>query len=288
MRLSPKAQQQDGCDCKNMTLPRSPDDVLPGEATGNWFEEYNAVNMESDDSERIRNHTIGLDEHASSLSLDAASLSMLWVDAARLSRECITNAVMVAQPGFMIHAVKSLEECLSQEGLKPELVVYYSHAEETVDIHAIEALHAAYPAARLVVLSDASTLDPALVRHVLSQNVAGFILTRRTGLQMVVSAISLVHSGGTFVPRDFLFMEGAPSNTNGIRKTTENGRFTQRELAVLELIRLGQPNKLIAEELGMSASTVKVHVRNIMQKMGVANRTKVAMGAEDFLKERSA
>jgi DNA-binding NarL/FixJ family response regulator len=244
------------------------------------------VNMESEDSARIGPRALGLDNaNASSLSLEAGSLSMLWIDAARLSRECIANAVMTAQPGFLIHAVKSVEECLSEEGLKPELVVYYSHAEETIDVHAIETLHAAYPQARLVVLSDASTLDPGSVRHILAHNVAGFILTRRTGLQMVVSAISLVHSGGTFVPRDFLFMEGPPSNANGTRKTPENGRFTQRELAVLDLIRLGQPNKLIAEELGMSASTVKVHVRNIMQKMGVANRTKVAMGAEEFLGE---
>ncbi|MCB8877644.1 helix-turn-helix transcriptional regulator [Acidisoma silvae] len=212
---------------------------------------------------------------------------MLWVDAARLSRECIANAVMAAEPGFVIHAARSVEECLNLEGLDPHLVVYYSHAEDTVDIDAIEALHTAYPSARLVILSDAATLDAGAVRHILSHNVAGFILTRRTGLQMVVSAISLVHSGGTFVPRDFLFMEDAPPPPSAapIRRASEHGRFTQRELAVLDLIRLGQPNKLIAEELGMSASTVKVHVRNIMQKMGVANRTKVAMGAEDFLNE---
>jgi DNA-binding NarL/FixJ family response regulator len=244
-----------------------------------------AVNMESDDSARIANRNVGLENPISPLSLDATSVSMLWVDAARLSRECIANAVTAAQPGFTIHAVRSVEECQELEGLEPNLVVYYSHAEETIDIHAIEALHAAYPAARMVVLSDASTLNPGTVRHILAHNVAGFILTRRTGLQMVVSAISLVHSGGTFVPRDFLFMEGPPPSVDTTRRSPENGRFTQRELAVLDLIRLGQPNKLIAEELGMSASTVKVHVRNIMQKMGVANRTKVAMGADEFLGE---
>jgi DNA-binding NarL/FixJ family response regulator len=132
-------------------------------------------------------------------------------------------------------------------------------------------------------LSDASTVTPAAVRDILSHDVAGFILTRRTGVQMVVSAIRLVHSGGTFVPRDFLFMDGEQAAAPAAHSPAENGRLTPRERAVLELIRQGRPNKVIADELDMSASTVKVHVRNIMQKMDVANRTQIALGAEAFL-----
>ncbi len=239
--------------------------------------------MDSDNSTRIGNRPTGLDNPALAVPPDADFLSMIWVDAARLSRECLVSAVLVAQPHFLIHAVESLEECFRHEGPEPELVVYYSHAEETVDLRPIEAIHATYPLARLVVLSDASTLAASLVRDILAHGVAGFILTRRTGLQMMVSAISLVHSGGTFVPRDFLFMDSHSAFAAGSRKATESGKLTQREIAVLDLIRLGQPNKLIAEELGMSASTVKVHVRNIMQKMGVANRTQVALTADQFL-----
>jgi DNA-binding NarL/FixJ family response regulator len=45
---------------------------------------------------------------------------------------------------------------------------------------------------------------------------------------------------------------------------------------------LGKPNKIIAYELGMSESTVKVHVRNIMQKMGATNRTQAAYKGQRF------
>jgi DNA-binding NarL/FixJ family response regulator len=239
--------------------------------------------MDTDNPARIGPRTTGLDNPGGALPPDAGVVSMIWVDAARLSRECLVSAVLVAQPHFVIHAAESLDECLSHEGLEPVLVVYYSHAEETIDIRAIEAIHSAYPLARLVVLSDASSLATSLVHNILAHGVAGFILTRRTGLQMMVSAISLVHSGGTFVPRDFLFMESHASFTATKRKAIESGKLTQRETAVLDLIRLGQPNKLIAEGLGMSAGTVKVHVRNIMQKMGVANRTQLALIADRSL-----
>ncbi|HTH99756.1 MAG TPA: response regulator transcription factor [Acidisoma sp.] len=224
---------------------------------------------------------IGLDSPNLAFAPDAAPLSMVWLDPARLSRECLVGAVLAAQPQFTIHGFESLEECLRANEDSPDLVVCYSHAEENVDIKLVEAVHATYPGARVVVLSDAVTLAPAVVRDILSLGVAGFILTRRTGLQMMVSAISLVYSGGTFVPRDFLFMDGQPAVAAAPPKAAD-GRLTQREHAVLDLIRLGKPNKVVADELGMSASTVKVHVRNIMQKMGVANRTQVALRADEF------
>ncbi|MGB7827950.1 MAG: LuxR C-terminal-related transcriptional regulator, partial [Pseudolabrys sp.] len=43
--------------------------------------------------------------------------------------------------------------------------------------------------------------------------------------------------------------------------------------------RQGYPNKRIARQLGLSESTVKVHVRRIMHKFGVANRTQLAFVA---------
>jgi DNA-binding NarL/FixJ family response regulator len=54
-----------------------------------------------------------------------------------------------------------------------------------------------------------------------------------------------------------------------------DGRFTEREAAVLERLLRGQPNKIIAHALGVSESTVKVHLRSIMSKLKVTNRTQI-------------
>jgi DNA-binding NarL/FixJ family response regulator len=53
--------------------------------------------------------------------------------------------------------------------------------------------------------------------------------------------------------------------------------LTHRQHEVLELLRRGQPNKIIARELGLTEGTVKVHVRQIMRKLGAANRTQAAV-----------
>jgi DNA-binding NarL/FixJ family response regulator len=52
--------------------------------------------------------------------------------------------------------------------------------------------------------------------------------------------------------------------------------FTPREIEVLHRLRQGLQNKIIAYELGMSESTVKVHLRNVMKKLNASNRTQVA------------
>jgi DNA-binding NarL/FixJ family response regulator len=70
------------------------------------------------------------------------------------------------------------------------------------------------------------------------------------------------------VPRDRGF--------NGARHTPE---FTERQYAVLVCLCQGDPNKVIGRKLGMTETTVKVHVREIMRKLGLSNRTQVAIAA---------
>jgi DNA-binding NarL/FixJ family response regulator len=53
-------------------------------------------------------------------------------------------------------------------------------------------------------------------------------------------------------------------------------RLTRRELAVLDLLAAGQTNAQIAERLSVQESTIKFHLQNIFQKLGVTNRTEAA------------
>ncbi len=55
--------------------------------------------------------------------------------------------------------------------------------------------------------------------------------------------------------------------------------LTSREVAVLELVGRGLSNRDIAAALGIAHETVKVHVKNILRKLGVANRTAAVMTA---------
>jgi DNA-binding NarL/FixJ family response regulator len=68
------------------------------------------------------------------------------------------------------------------------------------------------------------------------------------------------------------------AGTPAPRKESEDlSNLTGRQYQVLQCLQKGQPNKLIARELGMTEGTVKVHVRQIMRRLGATNRTQVAI-----------
>ena len=108
----------------------------------------------------------------------------------------------------------------------------------------------------------------------LQNGVRGYIPTSVT-FDVAIEAMRLVKAGGTFVPA---------SSLNSARQKAElatawrngSGPFSPRQTEVIEAIRRGKPNKVIAYELDMRESTVKVHIRNIMKKLKATNRTQVA------------
>lgn len=84
----------------------------------------------------------------------------------------------------------------------------------------------------------------------------------RRGLSMVPSAVFAALDSDEF---DDIALDETP--------------LTEREDSVLNLIAEGAGNKTIARRLNISDSTVRVHVRSIMKKLGVQNRTQAALRA---------
>jgi DNA-binding NarL/FixJ family response regulator len=129
--------------------------------------------------------------------------------------------------------------------------------------------------ASVVVLSDRWEM-PA-VKLALSLGVRGCI-SLSVNFRVVAAALRLVFEGGTYVPPEVLL---ADSGANGqiVLPQNENSRapFTPQEQRVLSALLEGKSNKRIARDLDLCESTVKVHVRHIMRKLGVNNRTQVAL-----------
>ncbi len=101
------------------------------------------------------------------------------------------------------------------------------------------------------------------------------------GSEQQTQAPPLRPEDGLYEPQRSLFdhrVPGVPRDHgfNGARHTPE---FTERQYAVLVCLCRGDPNKVIGRKLGMTETTVKVHVREIMRKLGVSNRTQVAIAA---------
>jgi DNA-binding NarL/FixJ family response regulator len=174
------------------------------------------------------------------------------------------------------------------------------------NLQQVKVLHALAPDAHLVVLSDMA--EPVEVVAAFNAGARGFV---RTDLEpeLATQVFSFILNGGSYFPPSAMgqLLGGfehrgastpAPSSHSGAsgpqqgrhlpandlpdgcpHKLHELKALTVRQKSVLEHICQGEPNKLIARRLGMKEGTVKVHVRQIMRKLGAANRTQVAVCA---------
>lgn len=129
----------------------------------------------------------------------------------------------------------------------------------------------------VVILADAE--DPAEIIGALGQGAKGYIPTSAS-LEIAIGALRLVRAGGVYAPASGLIHANRGGSNNGDGKLTIRDLFTERQSEVLDALRKGTTNKIIAFELNMRESTVKVHVRNIMKKFGATNRTEVAYLAQ--------
>ena len=204
------------------------------------------------------------------------------VDSSRFGQESLAKAFAGLNPRVAIHAFAVAEDCLAMANANQDVLIYHSHATDAWDARAqqdVATLQKAFGAVPLVVMSDiADGHQAATLRSALKGGARAFIPTRSTGISMTLAIIQFVIAGGTFAPIDLLLGDSAEPG----RATQEapKARFTSRQAEVLSLLGRGMANKAIAHELGMSESTVKVHVRNIMRVTGATNRTQAAYNVQ--------
>ena len=126
----------------------------------------------------------------------------------------------------------------------------------------------------------------ATIRSAIEAGARGYILKSANG-EILRHVLPLVLSGELYVPAQAVAAEdqGQASDfeTSPLEDNSDfNPDFkslTPRETQVLKLLTLGYSNKEIARSLGMLEGTVKVHVKSIMKKLGVNNRTQAAIAA---------
>jgi DNA-binding NarL/FixJ family response regulator len=219
--------------------------------------------------------------------------SIALVDPKPLTRRSITDMLATAFHEYVIVTASTCEELLEiddrQTG-RPNLVVINIRSAGLADTSvqsALELLRVRLPEASTVVLSDRDDVEE--VNHALTQGVRGYIPTS-VECEVAVAGLRLIGAGGTFAPADALRSTAAKvdDQPEGGRQRRSDGRdLTPRELSVLDLLREGKPNKLIARQLDMQVNTVKVHVRNILKKLNAANRTHAAFVANRLLRQHA-
>jgi two-component system, NarL family, nitrate/nitrite response regulator NarL len=175
----------------------------------------------------------------------------------------------------------------------------------------------------LCVLALGDRLDPELLVATFDSGAGGYLLRDEIGPDAVLKSLELVLVGGVVVPQGFTILlrdavpqplivpmpappsaivqahrqvEIAPSAAENIvieMKITPDphlARLSDREQLILVHLTQGASNKHIARELNIAEATVKAHIKSLLRKIRVSNRTQAAMWAISHVRtsERTA
>ena len=193
-------------------------------------------------------------------------------------RDCFARCLEIA---YDDHGVYSFASVADWRGSTDPLALAASIAIVVVEsgdgsgLNDLQSFDGATGKTSFVVVSDIDDVDHIV--RTLKRGARGYIPSSLP-FNVAVEAVRLVEAGGIFVPASSFV------DREQLAEPLKAGvTLTQRQMAVLEEIRHGKANKQIAYELKLSEHTVKVHLRHIMRKLNVRNRTEVAIVSRALL-----
>ncbi len=193
-------------------------------------------------------------------------MKLLVVDDHTLFRESLCQVLAGMEEAFpRLLQAGNAAEALEQARANPDLALILLDLElpGMGGLECLRALAERAPRACIVIVSGQA--GPAIIRRALEAGARGYI-PKDTPMEVMLSALRLVLSGGTYLPAQLL--DGMPEDAQ------EAGvRLSPRQLEILGLLQEGLLNKQIADRLGLSESTVKVHIRRIFTLLGASNRS---------------
>lgn len=149
----------------------------------------------------------------------------------------------------------------------PDVVIMDLRLPGMSGFDAIRAIRQRDSSARILVLSNYDGSED--IYRALQAGATAYLLKDTSGAELV-KAVQATHRGLRYIPR-------IVADRLAQRVGAED--LTARELEVLALVAHGRSNREIANNLGIAEKTARIHVSNILGKIGVSDRTQLAIAA---------
>jgi two-component system, NarL family, response regulator len=175
--------------------------------------------------------------------------------------EAQPDMTVVGEAGGGTAAVETFTRC------RPDVTLMDLRMPDLSGTEATAAIRRNAPDARVLVLTTYDNDED--IYRALEAGAVGYLLKNNESGPLL-AAIRAVHAGAYRLP---------PALAARLAQRRAAPELSQRELEVLLLIVKGQSNKEIGNTLGLAENTVKNHVKMILDKLGVADRTQAATTA---------
>jgi DNA-binding NarL/FixJ family response regulator len=194
-------------------------------------------------------------------------IRILLVDDHMVIRMGLMTAVGDTSDMEIVADVESGHEALeAYRRIRPDVVVLDLRMPGMDGIETIRALREENPGARILVFSNYAKGEE--VYQAMKAGASGFVV-KEMALDRLLEAIRKIHGGAQYVPPEVAARVGERLLA----------QLSPREIDVLKQLAKGCSNKEIASLLGVVEGTVKIHVANILSKLGVSDRTQAVVAA---------
>jgi DNA-binding NarL/FixJ family response regulator len=206
-------------------------------------------------------------------------MKVLVADDHPMVRSALAHTVRDVEPDVEVIEADTFQTvCEAVQCDQPDMALIDLNMPGMNAIEGLRRLRQRFPTLVLVVASGQQ--DTATIRAVLELGALGFI-PKTESRDVILMAIRLVRAGGTYIPKQTLqIRSGAPAQGAATAsRGPGSDNLTPRQFEVLQLLGQGQPNKLIARELGLTEGTVKIHLAAILRSLEARNRTEAVVRA---------
>jgi len=217
----------------------------------------------------------------------APRIKLLVVDDHTLFRRGLTALLSQDERLTVIGEAADVGEALrSAERLRPDLILLDNHLPGVRGVDGLASLKAAVPGARVLMLTVSE--NESDLAAALKAGADGYLL-KTVESDQLCDAIVKVLDGESVVSPELmgkLFnMVRKPSEgevaqpATGCKSHPGMDKLSAREREILALIVRGDSNKVIARELDIAETTVKIHVQHILRKLNLSSRVQAAVYA---------
>lgn len=202
-------------------------------------------------------------------------LKVLVIEDHALVREGLLQALKSLEEGTQTFGAQDADSGLAQLTADEEmdLILLDLMLPGTSGMGLLGVLRKRYPAIPVVILSALD--DPETVTRALRQGAAGFV-PKSSSTEVMLDALRQVLAGEVYLPPR---LRDATNQPRG-RSVAERYGLTGGQMRVLELLTQGKTNRQIADLLGVTEGTVKIHVSHIFKAMNVSNRSQALLLAK--------
>jgi two-component system, NarL family, response regulator LiaR len=158
--------------------------------------------------------------------------------------------------------------------IQPDIVLMDVGLPQLDGIEATRQIKAEFPGVRVLILT--SHEEETEIVAALSCGADGYCI-KGTSLQQLLGAIAVVREGAVYL--DPQIARAVIAHLQPPRGKSSQIALSPRELEILNLLVEGRTNPEIAQMLYLSLSTVKAHIRSIMNKLAVSDRVQAAVVA---------